>query len=122
MLFPSLFFDESAQVILMNRWEGTRCTWRRTAVGRFVERRTLLVKAVALRFQGGEEEMIWTIAMKKRALERQCSNARCIGEGSWRYFFLPLYRSFIPSMTALVKLSEGSAKSTLSPCFETIME
>lgn len=59
---------------------------------------------------------------KKRALERQCSNARCIGEGGWRYFFLPLYRSFIPSMTALVKLSEGSAKSTLSPCFETIME
>lgn len=122
MFFPFRFFDESAQVILMNRWEGTRCTWRRTAVGRFVERRTLLVKAVALRFQGGEEEMIWTIAMKKRALERQCSNARCIGEGSWRYFFLPLYRSFIPSMTALVKLSEGSAKSTLSPCFETIME
>ena len=27
---------------------------------------------------------------KKRAFERLCSNARCIGEGSWRYFFLPL--------------------------------
>lgn len=53
MFFPFRFFDEGPQVFLMNRWEGTRCTWRRAAVGRFVERRTLLVKAVALRFQGG---------------------------------------------------------------------
>ena len=89
MFFPFRFFDESAQVILMNRWEGTRCTWRRTAVGRFVERRTLLVKAVALRFQGGEEEMIWTVAMKKRASECECSNARCM-RGKLGDYFLPL--------------------------------
>ena len=77
---------------------------------------------LVLRFHRTEVEMKWKMTTKKRAFEHRRSNARCIGEGSWRYFFLPLYRSFIPSMTALVKLSEGSAKSTLSPCFETIME
>lgn len=79
-------------------------------------------EVLVLRFHRTEVEMKWKMTTKKRAFEHRRSNARCIGEGSWRYFFLPLYRSFIPSMTALVKLSEGSAKSTLSPCFETIME
>lgn len=96
MLFPSLFFDESPQVFLMNRWEGTRCTWRRAAVGRFVERRTLLVKVVALRFQGVEEEMMWTIAMKKRASECECSNARCIRGKAWR--LLLAFVAFVHSL------------------------
>ena len=96
MFFPFRFFDESAQVILMNRWEGTRCTGRRTAVERFVERQTSLVEAVALRFQGVEEEMMWTIAMKKRASECECSNARCIRGKAWR--LLLAFVAFVHSL------------------------
>lgn len=57
MFFPFRFLDESPQVFLINWWEGMRCTGRRTAVGRFVERQTSLVEAVVLRFHRSEVEM-----------------------------------------------------------------
>lgn len=47
-------------------------------------------EVLVLRFHRTEVEMKWKRTTKKRAFERLCSNARCIGEGSWRYFFLPL--------------------------------
>ncbi len=96
MFFPFRFLDESPQVFLINWWEGTRCTGRRTAVERFVERQTSLVEAVVLRFHRVEEEMMWTIAMKKRASECECSNARCIRGKAWR--LLLAFVAFVHSL------------------------
>lgn len=47
-------------------------------------------EVLVLLFHRTEVEMKWKMTTKKRAFECLCSNARCIGEGSWRYFFLPL--------------------------------
>lgn len=89
MLFPSLFFYESPQVFLINWWEGTRCTGRRTEVGRFVERQTSLVEAVVLRFHRIEEEMMWTIAMKNGHPSVSAQMPAVLG-GKLGGYFLPL--------------------------------